>query len=93
MTATDARPVDLLDPYLYSGDPWPVYRWLRNEAPAYRDVNGIVGVSRHRDVSEVERNAELYSSASGSQARLVPFQVGRIGPPRGSRPEGRDGVD
>ena len=67
MTATDARPIDLLDPYLYSGDPWPVYRWLRDEAPAYRDVNGIVGVSRHRDVSEVERNTELYSSASGSR--------------------------
>ncbi|MGA2304883.1 MAG: cytochrome P450 [Acidimicrobiales bacterium] len=67
MTATDARPIDLLDPYLYSGDPWPVYRWLRNEAPAYRDVNGIVGVSRHADVSEVERNTELYSSASGSR--------------------------
>src|ERR1039458_9618125 len=57
MTATDARPIDLLDPYLYSGDPWPVYR----------DVNGIVGVSRHADVSEVERNTELYSSASGSR--------------------------
>jgi cytochrome P450 family 142 subfamily A polypeptide 1 len=67
MTATDAGPIDLLDPYLYSGDPWPVYQWLRNEAPAYRDVNGIVGVSRHRDVSEVERNTELYSSASGSR--------------------------
>jgi cytochrome P450 family 142 subfamily A polypeptide 1 len=67
MTATDARPINLLDPYLYSGDPWPVYRWLRNEAPAYRDVNGIVGVSRHSDVSEVERNTELYSSASGSR--------------------------
>ena len=67
MTATDARPINLLDPYLYSGDPWPVYQWLRDEAPAYRDVNGIVGVSRHRDVSEVERNTELYSSASGSR--------------------------
>jgi cholest-4-en-3-one 26-monooxygenase len=67
MTATDARPINLLDPFLYSGDPWPLYQWLRNEAPAYRDVNGIVGVSRHRDVSEVERNTELYSSASGSR--------------------------
>jgi cytochrome P450 family 142 subfamily A polypeptide 1 len=67
MTATDAPPINLLDPYLYSADPWPVYQWLRDEAPAYRDVNGIVGVSRHRDVSEVERNTELYSSASGSR--------------------------
>jgi cytochrome P450 family 142 subfamily A polypeptide 1 len=67
VTATDARPVDLLDPYLYAGDPWPVYRWLRDEAPAYRDGNGIVGVSRHQDVTEVERNVELYSSASGSR--------------------------
>ena len=67
MTATEARPIDLLDPFLYSGDPWPVYCWLRDEAPAYRDANGIVGVSRHQDVAEVERNVELYSSASGSR--------------------------
>jgi cytochrome P450 family 142 subfamily A polypeptide 1 len=67
MTATDARTIDLLDPYLYAGDPWPIYRWLRDEAPAYRDANGIVAVSRHRDVTDVERNTELYSSASGSR--------------------------
>jgi len=67
VTATDARLIDLLDPYLYAGDPWSVYRWLRDEAPAYRDVNGIVAVSRHADVTDVERNVELYSSASGSR--------------------------
>lgn len=59
--------LDLLDPYLYSGDPGPVYRWLREEAPVYQDRNGIWAVSRHRDVLDVERNTALYSSARGSR--------------------------
>ena len=60
-------PLDLLDPFLYSGDTRPVYRWLRDHAPVYRDANGIWGVSRHRDVMDIERNTGLYSSARGSR--------------------------
>lgn len=72
MTVSVAPPpggqtIDLLDPYLYSGDPWPVYKWLRDDAPAYRDVNGIWGISRYRDVMEIEKNTRLYRSADGSR--------------------------
>ncbi len=69
MTATETRAgVNLLDPHLYAGDPNPVYAWLREQAPAYRDeVNGIWGISRHRDVLAVEKQTRRYSSASGSR--------------------------
>jgi cytochrome P450 family 142 subfamily A polypeptide 1 len=67
MTETTRR-VDLLDPHLYSGDPYPVYAWLRANAPVYRDeTNGIWGISRHRDVLAVEKQTRRYSSGSGSR--------------------------
>jgi cytochrome P450 family 142 subfamily A polypeptide 1 len=67
MTETTRR-VDLLDPHLYSGDPYPVYAWLRGNAPVYRDeTNGIWGISRHRDVLAVEKQTRRYSSGSGSR--------------------------
>jgi cytochrome P450 family 142 subfamily A polypeptide 1 len=68
MTPTSAAPVNILDPYLYSGDPYPVYRWLRDEAPAYWDpVNRIWGISRYADVLAIERDTARYSSATGSR--------------------------
>jgi cytochrome P450 family 142 subfamily A polypeptide 1 len=68
VTVTSSAPPDLLDPYLYAGDPDPVYQWLRDEAPVYRDpVNRIWGISRHRDVLAAERDAARYSSARGSR--------------------------
>ena len=59
--------LDLLDPFLYSGDPWPVYRRLRDESPVYRDRNGLWCISRYRDVLDIEKNTSLYSSANGSR--------------------------
>lgn len=58
----------MLDPFLYAGDPYPAYQWLRDEAPAYWDpVNKIWCISRHRDVLAIERDTDRYSSASGSR--------------------------
>lgn len=74
---SEAEVVDLLDPDLYAGDPWPVYRWLRDEHPLYRDRNGIWFVSRYRDVLAVEKNTSLYSSAHGSRPTLE-FPVSMI---------------
>jgi len=66
-SACDA-PVNLLDPYLYAGDPNPVYQWLRDEAPVYWDpVNQIWGISRFADVLRTERDTTRYSSARGSR--------------------------
>src|SRR5579862_4039391 len=69
-TIEDGR-IDLLDGYLYAGDPEPTYDWLRTHAPVYRDeTNGIWGISRYRDVMAVETDAVRYSSAHGSRPRL-----------------------
>ena len=64
---TTGRP-DLLDPVMYAEGADEVYRWLRDNAPCYRDeTNGIWGLSRYRDVMDAERNTRLYSSAHGSR--------------------------
>jgi cholest-4-en-3-one 26-monooxygenase len=68
MTHAPATPVNILDPYLYAGDPYPTYRWLRDEAPAYWDpANRIWGISRYADVLAIERDTTRYSSATGSR--------------------------
>ena len=68
LTRSSGAPLNLLDPFLYAGDPNPAYQFLRDEAPAYWDpVNEIWGISRHRDVLAIERDTTRYSSASGSR--------------------------
>jgi cytochrome P450 family 142 subfamily A polypeptide 1 len=68
MTATVGAQLNVLDPVLYAGDPYPAYQWLRDEAPVYWDpVNEIWAVSRHRDVLAIERDPARYSSARGSR--------------------------
>ena len=63
--------VDLLDGYMYAHDAGPVYAWLRENHPLYWDAkNEIWGVSRHADVLAVEKNTDLYSSASGSRPKI-----------------------
>ena len=74
MTALDAHRLDvnLLDGDLYVGDPTPVYRRLRDEAPVYRDrIQGIWGISRYDDVVAVEKDAARYTSSHGSRPRIV----------------------
>ena len=64
--------VNLLEGSLYAGDPGPLYRQLRDEAPVYRDeVNGIWGISRYHDVIEVEKDPSRYTSSLGSRPRIV----------------------
>jgi cytochrome P450 family 142 subfamily A polypeptide 1 len=68
VTLTSGAPLNILDPYLYAGDPGPAYTWLRDEAPAYWDpANQIWVISRYRDVLSIERDATRYSSARGSR--------------------------
>ncbi len=68
MTLTSGAPLNILDPYLYAGDPRPAYTWLRDEAPVYWDpANRIWVISRYRDVLAIERDAARYSSARGSR--------------------------
>lgn len=65
---TWTAPLNVLDPFLYVGDPYPAYQWLRDEAPVYWDpVNEIWCISRHHDVLSIERDTERFSSARGSR--------------------------
>ncbi|MFC7100352.1 hypothetical protein ACFQQB_07670 [Nonomuraea rubra] len=71
--------IDLLDGDLYAGDPSPVYAWLREHAPVYRDEpNGLWGVSRHADISAIERDPRLWTSTAGYRPQL-PSEPSMIG--------------
>jgi cytochrome P450 family 142 subfamily A polypeptide 1 len=71
--------IDLLDGDLYAGDPGPVYAWLREHAPVYHDAaNGLWGISRHADISAVERDPGLWTSTVGYRPQL-PSEPSMIG--------------
>jgi len=55
-------------PYAYDTheDPYPTYRRLRDEAPAYRNErDGFWALSRHADVVAAFRDSQRFSSAHG----------------------------
>jgi len=58
-----------LDPFSHEfhEDPYPVYRWLRDNAPCYRNEKvGFYALSRYQDVLEASQQPLLYSSAEGT---------------------------
>jgi cytochrome P450 family 142 subfamily A polypeptide 1 len=57
---------DILDPQLYASDPFPVYQWLRDNAPLYRDEkNKLWIVSKYEDVAYVSKHPRLFCSGQG----------------------------
>ncbi len=75
---------DILDPQLYAGDPFPVYRWLRHHSPVHRDEkNGLWIVSRYADVVHVSKNPRLFSSAQGVMPDVdTPISIVTMDDPR-----------
>ncbi len=77
--------IQLLDGSFYSGDPWPHYRWLRENAPVYWDAQAEVwGVALHEDIMAVSKRPELFSSAvhgSRPDSPPLPSMINRD-PPR-----------
>ncbi|MFV0315787.1 MAG: cytochrome P450 [Microthrixaceae bacterium] len=68
MTATTTVGPPTYDPYAYEihEDPYPTYERLRDEAPVYHNSErGFWALSRHEDVLEAFRNADVFSSAEG----------------------------
>lgn len=66
---TDVR-VNLVDPDLYAhGDPFPAWRWLRDNEPVHRHqathLPAFWAVTRYDDVKAVLRDTSAYSSAGG----------------------------
>ncbi len=67
---------DFCDPAVYD-DPWEMYRWLRANAPLYRDEhNDLWVVSKYEDVFDISRAPELYCSSLGVRPKLdVPLSL------------------
>jgi cholest-4-en-3-one 26-monooxygenase len=62
--------INVLDPRFYV-DPWRAYRWLRDEAPVYRDpVQQLWAISRYDDVRDIEKDTGRYSSCDGSRPHV-----------------------
>jgi len=62
-TALAAR---LTDPELYSTDPYPLFKRLRDEAPfAWNEERGFWAVSRHADVVAAESDAQTFCASRG----------------------------
>jgi cytochrome P450 family 142 subfamily A polypeptide 1 len=56
----------LTDSSLYAGDPYPVYRWLRENAPVYwDDASRLWVLSRHDDVVHVSKTAATFCAGRG----------------------------
>ncbi len=73
-----------LDPFSHEfhDDPYPVYRWLRDNAPCYRNEKvGFYALSRYADVVEASQQPLLYSSAEGTTiepidtAAMLPMMI------------------
>lgn len=53
--------------WAFHADPYPTYRWLRDEAPIYRnDAIGFWALSRWDDVLAATHDWQTYSSAEGT---------------------------
>jgi cytochrome P450 len=65
---TTSTPTVHYDPFsaAFKADPWPVYRWLRDEAPVYRsDKWDFWALSRFEDVRAAARDSATYLSFEG----------------------------
>lgn len=78
--ATMTQP-DLLDPAFYADldAMHEAFTWLRANDPVYRDsATGFVGVTRHRDVLDVERRAKVFVSGRGYRSFWSPMEDNMI---------------
>ena len=67
------------DPYSYEidVDPYPVYRWMRDEVPVYRNERlGFWALTRFDDVRDALADWETYSSAEGTVLELMGSAIG-----------------
>jgi cytochrome P450 len=63
-----------LDPFSHEfhEDPYPVYRWLRDNEPCYRNESlGFYALSRYADVLDASQQPLLYSSAEGTMVERL----------------------
>ncbi len=61
--------LDLIAPQTHV-NPWPMYEWLRENAPCYRDKNGIWCVSRYDDIVAISMDPDTFTSTEGNRPLL-----------------------
>jgi cytochrome P450 family 142 subfamily A polypeptide 1 len=65
VSTIETQALDFCETALFD-DPWETYRWLRNNAPIYRDEkNDLYVISKHEDVFHMSRDSETYCSKFG----------------------------
>jgi len=80
--------VRLLDGAFYAADPHRLFRWMRENAPVYRDPNAPVwGITRYADLTAISRDAETFSNAGGIRPDSPPmsFMINLDGRPHRRR--------
>ena len=56
----------------FQEDPYPVYRWLRDEAPCYHNAEiGFYALSRYGDVVEASQQPQVFSSVEGTTVERI----------------------
>src|SRR5260370_29975888 len=67
-----------LNPFSYDfhENPYPIYAWLRDHAPVYRnEALNFYALSRHADVSDAIVDQDTYSSAKGTVLEIAPEMI------------------
>jgi cytochrome P450 family 142 subfamily A polypeptide 1 len=65
--------IDLLDGEFYAGGPYETYGWMRDHAPLYWDpVNELWGVSRYRDIVEIEKRKDVFINSDQDKGGYRP---------------------
>jgi cholest-4-en-3-one 26-monooxygenase len=65
-TAPEQLTIGLTDGSFYGGDPFPAFKWMRDNAPAYFDEPGSVwGITRYADIKEISKDPDTFSNAGG----------------------------
>jgi len=72
------RDFEPLDPDNWN-DPYPAYRWLRDEAPVHRSPSGIHCLSRHDDAVFALKRADLFSSSRAFEVAMLRQARKKIG--------------
>ena len=70
--------VDFTDGTFYAdGGARTAYEWMRENAPVFRDRNGLAAATTHQAVLEAERNPELFSNTGGIRPETpgMPYMI------------------
>lgn len=66
----------------FHADPFERMAWMRSEAPLYwDDVTGLWAVTKHADISAIERDPELFCSVKGSRPESAVPSMINMDPP------------